>query len=185
MKKPRPQKSIVHHIRRDLESADAAKRVEAVEALAIIRDLRGLFLALRSRDAYLRCVSLHALAGEPGEQLAWRLAHRTHDRDELVRRHAAYVLGQRPEWIARFALRWLIAGDRSHAVRCEALAAYAAAAPHNAVAVLTTAAEKDPDPAVREQALALLAHRSTTLSRSRTPSAARSTEGRRRKGNHS
>jgi len=159
--KSRIDRFVTRQIRADLEKEAPAVRADAVEALAMLRDRRGLVRALGSGDPYLRCVAVRGLAREQGERIAWRLAHRIRDRDAMVRQHAAFALGLRIEWIARFALRRLIA-DPSVAVRCEAIAAYAAAALANVEDVLRAAAEGDPDAEVRALAADLLARRART-----------------------
>lgn len=157
--KSRIDKTVLKRLRADIQTDAASARADAVEALAALGDRRGLLRALQSDDPYLRRVALRGLARLKGERIAWRLAQRIRDRDVLVRRHAAFALGQRGEWIARFALRRLIVADGSFAVRCEALAAYAETRHGDVSRILIATAEADAHPEVRELAEALLARR--------------------------
>ena len=162
MKLPLTEETTLAQIRRALASDDPAERAEAIDALGILRDERGLADALSHDDAYVRRRAVRSLADVPGERHTWRLAHMIFDPDADVRGDVVHALGRRGGiggWLVAHALRRVVEQDEAAGVRYLALTTLDELDAANAVAVLHAAHATDPESLVRETAHALLLRR--------------------------
>ena len=161
MKPPLTEETTLAQIRRALASDDPAERAEAIDALGILGDARGLADALSHDDAYVRRGAVRGL-GVPGERHTWRLAHMIFDPDADVRCAVVRALARRSGiggWLVAHALRRVVEQDESSGVRFLALTTLDELDTPNAVAVLHEAHATDPESLVRETARALLLRR--------------------------
>ena len=162
MKPPLTEETTLAQIRRALASDDPAERAEAIDALGILGDARGLADALSHDDAYVRRSAVRSLADVPGERHTWRLAHMIFDPDADVRCAVVRALARRSGiggWLVAHALRRVVEQDESSGVRFLALTTLDELDTPNAVAVLHEAHATDPESLVRETARALLLRR--------------------------
>ena len=104
-------------IRAELVNGEPAIRAQAIEALAVLGDARGLITALGSSDAYVRRTAVKGLAGQPGVFVTWRLGRLRLDPDQDVRCAVAEALARRTSRLALGALRRIIGTDPSVQVR--------------------------------------------------------------------
>lgn len=162
MKLPPTDDGTLAPIRRALASDDPAARAEAIDALGILGDARGLADALAHDDAYVRRRAVRSLADVAGERHTWRLAHMIFDPDEDVRCAVVRALARRRGiggWLVAHALRRVVEQDDAPGVRFLALTSLDELDAANVVAVLHAALAGDPESLVRETARALLVRR--------------------------
>lgn len=106
------ERHVIKLLRKGLRSADPVVRSESVDALAMIRDVRGMRTALASHDAYLRLRALKALAGIPGRGLTVRLLRAQLDPHPDVRAALVDCLARRRVgWLALLTLKRLARDD--------------------------------------------------------------------------
>lgn len=149
-------------IRDALASDDPAERAQAIDALGILGDERGLADGLAHDDAYVRRSAVRSLAGVAGERHTWRLAHMIFDPDVDVRCAVVRALARRGGiggWLVAHALRRVVEQDEAPGVRFLALTSLDELDAANVVAVLHAASADDPESLVRETARALLVRR--------------------------
>lgn len=108
-------------IRAEIADTDAGTRAQAIEALAILGDTRGLVAALRSRHAYVRRTAARGLTDARGVFIAWHLARLAADPDDDVRSTVAQALTGRSSRLAQCTLRRLATDDPALPVRFLAL----------------------------------------------------------------
>ncbi len=146
-------------IRSELVNREPGTRAQAIEALAVIGDTRGLVIALHSADAYVRRTAVKGLAGQPGVFVTWRLARLRLDPDQNVRCAVAEALARRTSRLALRALRRIVGADPSMQVRLLAVMGLAQMEVPGVDDVLRTAMTQDSEAQVRAMARALLRRR--------------------------
>lgn len=109
-------------IRDEIDDDDPGACAQAIDALAILGDTRGLIAGLRSPHAYVRRAAARGLGGTRGVVVTWRLTRLVDDPDEGVRTAVARALTGRSSRLATRTLRRMVTGDPSLLVRFVALA---------------------------------------------------------------
>jgi HEAT repeat protein len=146
-------------IRAELANREPATRAQAIEALAVLADTRGLITALGSSDAYVRRTAVKGLAEQPGVFLTWRLGRLRLDPDQNVRGAVAEALTRRTSRLALRALRRIISADPSLQVRFLAIMGLAQMELPGVDEILRTAMTQDVEAQLRAMARALLRRR--------------------------
>lgn len=108
-------------IRAEIVNTDAGTRAQAIEALAILGDTRGLVAALRSPHAYVRRTAARGLTDARGVFVTWHLVRLAADPDDDVRSAVAQALTGRSSRLARRTLRRMATDDPALPVRFLAL----------------------------------------------------------------
>ncbi len=121
MPRPTTSPTTLMAIRDEIDDDDPGARAQAIDALAILGDTRGLNAGLRSPHAYVRRAAARGLGGTHGVVVTWRLARLVDDPDEGVRTAVAQALTGRSSRLATRTLRRMVTGDPSLLVRFVAL----------------------------------------------------------------